>query len=188
MSESLPHDIGANRAATKYTRSEMTRRVLWMLARPLFRFSPRPLFAWRRALLRAFGARVGREVHVYASAVVYMPWNLTIGDWSSIGEDALVYNLGPVIIGERVTVSHRAHLCAGTHDYTSADLPLLKPPIGIESNAWICTDAFVGPGVLVGEGAIVGARAVVTRNVPPWTIVAGNPAREIKRRVMKSEQ
>ena len=108
-----------------------------------------------------------------------------MGAWSAIGEDAFIYNLGLVTLGEKVTVSHRAQLCAGTHDYTQPDLPLLKPPIVIEDQAWICADAFVGPGVLVGEGAIIGARAVVMKNVAPWAIVAGNPATVIKKRTMK---
>jgi putative colanic acid biosynthesis acetyltransferase WcaF len=83
-------------------------------------------------------------------------------------------------------VSHRAHLCAGTHDFNCPNLPLLKPPIKIENQAWICTDAFVGPGVTVGEGAIVGARAVVTKDIAPWAIMAGNPAKCIKQRELKS--
>lgn len=154
----------------------------------LFRFSPRPCFAWRCFILCCFGARIGREVHVYATAHVYFPWNLTIGDFSAIGEEALIYNLGPVTIGSRVTISHRAHICAGTHDYTRADLPLLKPPITIGDQAWVCAEAFVGPGVRIGEGAIVGARAVAVRDVPPWTIVAGNPAVPIKQRELSTEK
>jgi putative colanic acid biosynthesis acetyltransferase WcaF len=113
---------------------------------------------------------------------VYFPWNLTVGDWSAIGEHAFVYNLGPITLGEKVTVSHRAQLCAGTHDYRRLDLPLLKPPIVIQDQAWICADAFIGPGVTVGEGAIVGARAVAMKNVESWTIVAGNPAQPVKKR------
>ena len=101
-------------------------RLLWSAVRPLFFFSPRPLFGWRRFLLRLFGARIGREVHIYNSATIYMPWNLEIGDWSSIGEHAFIYNLGKVTIGSKTTISHRAHLCAGTHDYTDSSLPLLK--------------------------------------------------------------
>ena len=131
-----------------------------------------------------FGARVGRNVNIYGSAIIYMPWNLEIGDWSAIGEWALVYDLGPVRIGDRVTVSHRAHLCAGTHDYTDAAMPLSKPEIVVGDEAWICADAYVGPGVKVGEGAVVGARAVVVRDVSAWTVVAGNPARVIKTRVV----
>src|SRR5580765_3588779 len=178
-------DIAANRRSGKYSASEMFRRVLWGFARCLFCFSPRPCFGWRRFLLRCFGATVGREVHIYSSARIYFPWNLSIGDWSAVGEDAFIYNLGPVTIGARVTISQRAHLCAGTHDYTQATMPLLKPPIEIRDQAWICADAFVGPGVVVGEGAVVGARAVVIKNVEAWTVVAGNPARVVKKRELQ---
>ena len=160
--------------------------MLWGAGKLLFRFSPRPCFGWRRFLLRCFGAKIGARVNTYPTTRIYFPWNLTAGDWSAIGEDALIYNLGPVKIGDRATISHRAHLCAGTHDYGRADLPLLKPPIEIGSQAWICADAFVGPGVVVGEGAVVGARAVAVKNVEPWTVVAGNPARILKQRIIKS--
>ena len=177
-------DVRANRSARKYTRREMAMRVLWLPGQYLLRWSPRPFFGWRRWVLRLFGATVGRDVHVHNSTRVTMPWNLTLRDWAAVGEDVLIYNLGPVEVGERATVSHRAHLCAGTHDYRRADLPLLKPPIVVGPQAWVCADAFVGPGVTVGEGAIVGAAAVVTRDVADWMIVSGNPAAEIKRREM----
>ena len=181
--------IEQNRAASKYTPREQVLRVLWgLLGKPLFRLSPRPCFAWRRLVLRVFGARVGRQVHVYPTTVVYFPWNLQIGDWSALGEQALVYNLGPVTIGERVTVSHRAHLCAGTHDCRDPAMPLLKPPITIQDQAWICADAFVGPGVTVDTGAVLGARGVAVKDVPAWAIVAGNPAREIGQRVIRAER
>jgi len=177
-------DIAGNRRMPKYTRIEMGYRILWGVAKFMFRFSPRPCFGWRRFLLRLFGAHIGKEVHIYNNAMIYMPWNLSIDDWSAIGEDAYIYNLGPITIGKYVTISHRAHLCAGTHDYTKHDLPLLKPPIHIKDQAWICADAFVGPGVEIGEGAIVGARAVAVKNVSAWTIVAGNPAMPVKQRVI----
>ena len=180
-------DVTANRNAEKYTRKEQMMRVLWSFAIPFFRFSPRICFGWRSFLLRLFGAKVGHDVHIYNSATIYMPWNLEIGDWSAIGEHAYVYNLGKISIRDKVTISHRAHLCAGTHDYTKPDLPLLKLPIIIHDQAWICADAFVGPGVTVGEGAIVGARAVAVKDVDPWDIVAGNPAKLSKKRVMKND-
>ncbi len=66
-------------------------------------------------------------------------------------------------------------------------MPLLKPPIIIGDQAWICTDAYVGPGVTVGEGAVVGARAVVVKDVEPWAIVAGNPAGFLRKRIMKQQ-
>ncbi len=175
-------DVAANREAARSTPAETLRRMLWALCGPLFRLSPRPFFGWRRMLLRAFGARVGDQAHVYPSTRVSMPWNLELGAWSSLGEGVLVYNLGRVTIGERVTVSLRAHLCAGSHDYTRPDFPLLKPPIRLGAQSWICADAFVGPGVSVGEGAVVAARAVAIKDVAAWTIVAGNPAQPVGRR------
>lgn len=184
MSAPLPprSSIVENRAALKYTRAEQCRRVAWMAGRLVFQLTPRPCFALRRFILRCFGATVARGVHCYPSSHIYFPWNLTIAEDSSIGEDALIYNLGPVTIGARSTISQRAHLCAGTHDYRDPAMPLLKPPIRVGDSVWICADSFVGPGVSIGDGAVAGARSVVLRDVAPWTVVAGNPARFIKSR------
>lgn len=178
-------DTQANRKSVKYTFRENLNRILWAVVMPLFRFSPRPFFGWRRFLLRLFGAKVGQGVNIYSSAVITMPWNLEIGDWSAIGENALIYNLGKITIGKRVTISQRVHLCAGNHDYLDPLMPLIKPPITIGSQAWLCADSFVGPDVTVGEGAIAGARAVVIRAVAPWSVVAGNPAKFIKHRLLR---
>lgn len=180
-------NISANRKAIKYSRVEISRRVLWSIASVFFRLSPRICFGWRRFLLRLFGAKIEEHVHIYNSAIIYMPWNLKVGRWSSIGEHVFVYNLGAITIGEKVTVSHRVHLCAGTHDYTDPTLPLLKPSIVIGDQAWICADAFIGPGVVVAEGCVVGARTVVTKNLAPWSVVAGNPAKFIKNRTIKEK-
>jgi len=180
-------DIARNRKSQKYSRTDLVKRILWIAGSVLFRLTPRPLFGFRRFILRCFGAKVGAHVNTYPSTRIYFPWNLEVGDWSAIGENALIYNLGPLTIGTKVTISHGAHLCAGTHDYTKPDMPLVKPPITIGDQAWVCADAFVGPGVTVGEGAIVGARAVVMKDVEPWSIVAGNPAKFIKRRVQKNQ-
>lgn len=179
--------IHENRAAVKYTWGEQARRVQWSLGRLLFRCSPRPCFGFRRWLLRLFGATVGRHVHVYPSTHIYYPWNLEIGEWSSIGEWALIYNLGKVTIGTHTTLSQRVHVCAGTHDYRTAAMVLLKPPVRIGDAVWICADAFIGPGVVIGEGAVVGARSVVVKDVPAWMVLAGNPARVIKPRHRTTE-
>ena len=179
--------IEGNRRASKYSRYELMLRVLWGFGKMAFRLTPRPCFGLRRLILRAFGAKVGSKVNIYPSALIYYPWKLEIGANSSIGEWALIYNLGPVAIGARSTISQRAHLCAGTHDYQNPALPLIKPPIKIGDEVWVCADAFVGPNISIGEGAVVGARAVVTRDVAPWAVVAGNPAKFVKTRVIENQ-
>lgn len=133
-------------------------------------------------LLRLFGAKVGANVHIDPSAKIFIPWNLKIGDWSSVGFDALLYNLGPLTIGQKVTVSQRAHLCGGTHDHRSPTMELIKSPIVVGDGAWVCADAFIGPGVKVGQGAVVGARAVVMKDVEAGAVVAGNPAVNVGKR------
>jgi putative colanic acid biosynthesis acetyltransferase WcaF len=179
-------DISGNRNKKEYPGFLMMQRVLWGGCKPLFRLIPRPMFELRSWLLRLFGARIGRHVHIYGSANIYMPWNLVVGDWSAIGEWVLVYNLGKVVLGSKTTVSHRAHICAGTHDYGSPDLPLIREAIEIGDQAWVCADAFVGPATKIGEGAIIGARAVVVKDVEPWAIMAGNPARKIRMRTLRA--
>lgn len=185
MCTNMTLDISANRSAQKYTRKELVLRVFWGLCRPLFRFSPRLCWGWRRFLLRCFGAKVGENTQIFPSVRIFAPWHFEIGADSSIGFDALIYNLGPIIIGDRVTVSQRAHLCAGTHNYKAPAMTLQKPPINIGDEAWICADAFVGPGVDIGPGSVVAAASVVIKTVEEWTVVGGNPARTIKRRSLK---
>lgn len=139
-------------------------------------------------MLRRFGASVGRQVQIHPKATIFIPWNLAIDDCSAIGENALIYNLGQLTIGKRVTISQRSHLCGGSHDYSDRKMRLLKMQISIGNDAWVCADAYIGPGVEVGEGAVVGARAVVTKKVTPWTVVAGNPAIQIKTRQLTDKQ
>ena len=173
-------DIESNRTEAKYTRKELFLRVLWGFGKLVFSLTPRPFFGVRRFILRAFGAKIGSRVNIYSSALIYYPWNLEIGDDSSIGEWALVYNLGPICIGTRTTISQRVHLCAGTHDYRDPTMPLLKPPISIGDEVWVCADAFIGPAVKIEQRAIVAAASVVVKNVAADHIVGGNPARVIK--------
>ena len=133
-------------------------------------------------LLRAFGAKIGANVHIYPSVRITMPWNLEIGEQASVGARAILYALGTIRIGARATVSQYAHLCAGTHDWRDPAMPLIKASLIIGDDAWVCASAFVGPGVTIGERAIVGAAAVVIKDVEPDMIVGGNPAKKIGQR------
>lgn len=175
----MANDVKTNRAAQKWTAGEQVIRVLWALVTPLFRFSPRVLWGWRRMLLRLFGAKVGANAHIYPSVRITIPWNLSVGEQAAVGDRAILYALGPIRIGARATISQYAHLCAGTHDWRDPAMPLVKRPLVIGDDAWVCADAFVGPGVTIGDGAIVGARAVTMKDVEPRSIVGGNPAQPI---------
>lgn len=175
-------DIKGNRAAQKWTPKELAGRLLWDLCHSLFAWSPRTLWSWRVTLLRMFGAQIGRDVQIHPSVRITIPWNLTIGDHVGIGDCAILYALGPITIHNDATISQYAHLCAGTHDFRQAKMPVMKPSIDIGAGAWICADAFIGPGVSVGEMAVVGARAVAVRDVHSYAIVAGNPARVVGQR------
>lgn len=182
-------NVKANRSARKWTGRELIARATWEVLRtPLFRCTPRPMWAWRRWILRMFGAHIGRNVHVYPSVRIAIPWNLTIAEDCAVGDGAILYALGSIRLGRGVTISQFAHLCAGTHDYRLADLPVVKSEIVIEPGVWVCADAFIGPDVTVGELSIVAARAVVVKDVPPRCIVAGNPARRMADRPFPLER
>jgi putative colanic acid biosynthesis acetyltransferase WcaF len=166
-----------------YQRWEYAAKLAWWLVQAtIFRCTLPRMHRFRCRLLRLFGARIGKNVGLRSTVRVYHPWLLSVGDFSSLGEHVTVYNLGPVVIGSHTAVSQNVHLCAGTHEYRKAHLPLVRSSLTIGSGVWVCADAFIGPGVVVGDNALVGARAVVSRDVPPGVIVAGNPATIVKDR------
>ena len=161
-------------------------RALWMLVgRPLFRCSFHNWYPYRRLILRAFGARIGRGVAIRPTAHIEIPWMLDIDDHASIGDHTILYALGKIRIGKRSIISQYAHLCAGTHDYTDHTFRLLRTPITIGEDVWIGTDAFVGPGVTVGRLGVLGARSSAYRDVPEAMVAVGNPAKPIKRRELR---
>lgn len=158
-------------------------RGLWQIVYVLlFRWSPRPLHAWRAFLLRAFGARIGRNARIYPKARIWAPWNLECEDLVAIANDAVVYNPAVVRLGSHSIVSEQAYLCGATHDYNDPAFPMVAAPITIERYAWICARASVLMGVTVREGAILGLGAVATADLEPWSVYGGLPARRIKAR------
>lgn len=166
--------------------SQKVARLAWnIMYFVLFRPTPpRCLRNWRLLLLRLFGAKVGQGCVVYPSCKIWAPWNLTLGDYVCLSADVDCYCVAPISIGSKVCVSQRAFLCTASHDISHPENRLIYAPINIASFVWVAAQAFVGLGVTIGEGAVVGACAVVTKDVDPWTVVAGNPAKVIKKRVL----
>lgn len=171
-----------------YPLNEYLRRFAWNLVQAtLIRFSPGRAMRWRRFWLRLFGAKVGKLAGIRPTTRIIHPWLLTLEDYAMLGDGVTVYNLGHVTVGEHTVVSQNVHLCAGTHDYTKPDLPLIRSFINLGRGVWVCADAFIGPGVTIGDNTVVGARAVVVKDVGPDIVVAGNPAKPVKPRDMKRD-
>ncbi|MEL7240270.1 MAG: WcaF family extracellular polysaccharide biosynthesis acetyltransferase, partial [Planctomycetota bacterium] len=176
------------RYVSPWTLKQKILRVLWMFtSKLLFRTSFHNLYGWRRMLLRLFGARIGKDVRIRPTTHVEIPWNITIGDGTVVGDHAILYSLGHITVGRRSVISQYAHLCAGTHDYFDRTFPLLRPPITIGDNVWVAADAFVGPDVEIGDNSVIGARSSVFKKIPANVIAAGNPARPLKERVFNDE-
>lgn len=179
--------VDLSRYHNALSRKNQVVRMLWTIvwgvfARPL----PRSVGSgWKRFLLQLFGARIDATAIVYSSAKVYYPANLTMGAYACLASDVDCYNVAPITIGANSTVSQGAYLCTASHDITDPLNPLVTKPIVIEDQAWVAAGAFVGMGVTIGQGAVVGARAAVFKDVEPWTVVGGNPAKFIKRREIK---
>lgn len=165
-----------------YSSKEIILRVIWHVVEfILFSSSPRIFYGWRNFILCLMGTKIGKGVKIYPSARIMYPWLLEIGDSTTISWGVKIYDLGKVKIGTGTMISQYAHLCGGTHDYSSGNFELLRTGLTIGDNVWIAADAYIGPGVTVQDGAIVAARAVVIRDVKARTMVGGNPAREIKK-------
>lgn len=161
-------------------------RLAWNVAYVIFfrPFITKFLKRWRNFVLRCFGAKIAPTAHVNASAVIWAPWNLEMDADSLMGPHVDCYNVDVVKIGRSAVISQHAHLCAASHDISDPGFPLRTAPIVIEDQAWVAAGAFVGMGVTIGCGAVAAACSVVCRDVPPWSVVGGNPARFLKTRTV----
>ena len=170
--------------SASFSLSHRVRRQVWtIICLLLFKPSPRPLHAWRASLLRIFGAKIGKGVHIYPGAKIWAPWNLVVDDYVGIADGVTIYNMDIIRIGGYSVISQGAHLCGGSHDYNSPNFQLYAKPITLGEHVWICAEAFVSLGVNIPDGVVVGARSLVTKSIQePWTVCAGHPAKQIGQR------
>lgn len=161
-------------------------RSLWLFAgQPLLRSPWFAASAWRVALLRCFGARVGERVVIRQHVTVKYPWHLVIGSDCWIGERVWLDNLATISLADNVCLSQGAYLCTGNHDWTDEGFGLRVEPVVLGSGSWVGAQAMLLPGVILGEGAVAAAGSVVAGSVLSWQIVAGNPATFLKMRVIR---
>lgn len=170
-------------------RREKIAERLWECLRPIV-FGVSPWFArswrlmWVKIASKFYSGEsvVSDSVSISRSSRIEYPWNFSVGERSSVGAGAWVYALDKIMVGKNCCIGEDVKLITGSHDVASGHFDLVTKPITIMDNVWIATGAMILPGVAIGEGAVVAAGAVVTKDVEPWTVVGGNPAKVIKKR------
>ena len=161
--------------------------LLWYFVNLIF-FTSRwlPVSAIKVALLRIFGAQVGRGVVIKPAVNIKYPWRLKIGNHVWIGEQVWIDNLENVEIGDHVCISQGAMLLCGNHNYKKSTFDLMVGKIILEEGTWIGAQTVVCPGVVCKSHAILTVGSVATSELKAYTIYQGNPAKAIKERVISN--
>jgi len=141
-----------------------------------------PFWNIRRIYLRSIGINVGKETFISKDTYFMSPRLFSIGDNSDINRECLLDARGGLIIGNNVSISHRVNIVTGSHKINSPNFTEIDKKVTIEDYVWLGIGCTILPGVTIGKGAVVCAGAVVTKNVPPFSIVAGIPAIKINER------
>jgi putative colanic acid biosynthesis acetyltransferase WcaF len=157
-------------------------QLWWLIQSLLFSNTPQFLYGFRRFLLRLFGAKIGKKVIIRQSVKITYPWKVSIGDYSWIGDDVVLYSLGEISIGKNTVISQKSYICTASHDYLQSDFPIFAKKNIIEDECWLATDVFVAPGITIGKGSVIGSRSSVYKDIPANKVCIGNPAKIIKDR------
>jgi len=139
----------------------------------------------REILVKSFAeGPFGKDINIQRKAIIAR--RISIGDYSSIGMNCVVQ--GGVKIGNNVMMGPQVFIYTQNHNHDRTDIPMIaqgyeeEKPVVIGDDVWIGSRVTILPGVHIGEGAIIGASSVVTKDVPAYSIVGGNPAKVIKSR------
>lgn len=146
--------------------------LLWDIVYVLF-FAPSPkiFYAWRRFLLKCFGAKIGKKVLIRPSVRITYPWKVEIGDYSWIGDDVVLYSLGSISIGSNSVVSQNCYLCTGNHDFFSQAFTITQKSIVLGNQSWLAFGTFVSPGVNIGDRCFVRALSKVNSDIKDGTVL-----------------
>jgi putative colanic acid biosynthesis acetyltransferase WcaF len=161
-------------------------RALWMWTEALTLLNPfLTSYAFKRWVLRRFGAEIGPNVIIKPSVHIKHPWRLEIGANAWIGERAWIDNLASVRIGANACISQGAYLCTGNHDWGDPGMGLVVAPVEIGAGAWVGAFAKVGPGLYVGKQAVLSLGSVLFADAEPNGVYAGNPAERVSTRAVR---
>lgn len=167
-----------------YNNLNKVKRMLWfvtwtILAKPFPRNTARK---WKILILRIFGAKIHSTCTIYSESKIFMPWNLVMEEYACIAGEVIIENAAIVTLGAYSIISQYSYLCTASHDIRKKDFPQYSKPIILGKKSWVAAKCFIGPGVTIGDGAVVGATSSVFKDVEPWTVVGGNPAKFLKKR------
>lgn len=141
----------------------------------LFKTSLKALSCWRIFLLRLFGAKIGKGCYVSPKCTVVCPWNVKIGNFSSIDDYAFIKPGVGVAIGDYVSISVFVHIIADGHDVRKRNFAYLSESVQIGNGVFIGADSYIGKGVSIGRMAVIGARSMVLKDIPENCIAFGTP-------------
>lgn len=144
-----------------------------------------PLHWKRRLAYRMGGMKIGRGSTIHMGARFYDPRNITIGEDTIIGEFTVLDGRAELNIGNHVDIASEVMIYNSEHDVHDPGFRAKSAPVHIDDYAFIGPRVIILPGVRIGRGAVVAAAAVVTKDVPPFAIVAGVPAKTIGERRTK---
>jgi maltose O-acetyltransferase len=136
----------------------------------------------RTFLLRLVGSKIAKKVSIFANFEIRSPEKLIIDEGCSIGPRVLLDARSGLHIGKNVTIAAEAMIWTLHHNYDDINFAVMGDQVIIEEYVWICSRAIILPGVRIGKGAVVASGAVVTKDVAPFSIVGGIPAKLISKR------
>jgi putative colanic acid biosynthesis acetyltransferase WcaF len=160
--------------------------LLWGIVKPVFFLNYlNPISGLKVALLRMFGAKIGRGVVIKQGVNIKNPWLLVVGDHVWIGERVWIENLAMVSIGNHACLSQGAMIMTGNHNYKKTTFDLMVQPVVLEEGVWIGAQATVCPGVTCASHSVLSMKSVTSSNLDPFTIYAGNPAAKVRERIVE---
>lgn len=167
----------------EYQPGNPVKRAFWYFFNAFFLLNPyNPFSGLKCAVLRLFGAKVGKGVVIKPGVNVKYPWFLEIGNHTWIGENVWIDNLGKVKIGSNVCISQGALLLCGNHDYKKETFDLIVGDIGLEDGVWIGAKSIVTGNVTCHSHSILAAGSVTSKNLDAYGIYRGNPAVFVRER------
>lgn len=133
----------------------------------------------RHSYLRLLGSKIGKNSVIYRGGTIWRGNNLNIADGCNIGYKVHLDDRNGINIGKNVTIASEVMIWTMHHDYNDVNFKTEGGAVNIEDYSWICSRVIILPNVTIGEGAVVASGAVVSKNVDPWTVVGGIPAKKI---------